>query len=189
MQCCASENSGFAGIECDSRMTNDFPVPKEIERKFLVATDEWRRGADHGRAFRQAYLAETDRAVVRIRIEDDRRGFLTVKSVEVGLSRLELEYALPLNDAETLIELRQGSVLRKTRFLTPHAGRSWEVDVYSGDNEGLVLAEIELSSEEEAVELPSWVGREVTHFAQYYASRLAHRPYASWSAAEHGPGS
>jgi adenylate cyclase len=169
-------------------MTNDFPVPKEIERKFLVANDDWRRGADHGRAFRQAYLAETDRVIVRVRIEDDARGFLTIKSAESGLSRLELEYALPLSDAETLIGLRQGSVLRKTRFLTRHEGRPWEVDVYFGDNEGLVLAEVELSSEKEAVELPSWVGREVTDSAQYYAARLAHRPYAVWSAAEHGRG-
>jgi adenylate cyclase len=179
---------GVAGIECDSRMTKDFRVPKEIERKFLVASDEWRRGADHGRAFRQAYLAETDRAVVRVRIEDDIRGFLTVKSAEPGLSRVEFEYVLPLPDAEMLLELRQGSVVWKTRFLAPHGGRSWEVDVYAGDNQGLVIAEIELASEEEQVELPSWVGEEVTESAQYYAARLAQRPFSSWSADELGQG-
>jgi adenylate cyclase len=165
-------------------MTKAFRVLQEIERKFLVASDAWRRGADQGRRFRQAYLAETDRAVVRVRIEDDARGFLTVKSAKAGLSRAEIECPLKLTEAETLIELRQGSVLRKTRFHTAHAGRIWEVDVYCGENAGLVTAEIELASEEETVELPPWLGQEVTGTARYYAARLARHPYASWSEAE-----
>jgi adenylate cyclase len=159
-------------------------VPKEIERKFVVANDGWRRGADRGKQVRQAYLAETDRAVVRVRIEDDARASLTIKSAESGLSRHEFEFPLKLADAETLIDLRQGSVLSKTRFHAPHAGRTWEVDVYSGDNAGLVVAEIELAGEDEAVELPPWLGREVTGAARYYAARLAHHPYASWSESE-----
>ena len=161
-------------------------MPQEIERKFLVASDGWRQGADHGTRFRQAYIAETDRAVVRVRIEDDSRGILTIKSAAPGLSREEFELPLKLEDAELLIELRQGSLLHKTRFRAPHQGHTWEVDIYAGDNDGLVIAEIELSSEDEEVEIPPWLGREVTGAAPYYAARLARHPYASWSEAERG---
>ena len=155
-------------------------MPREIERKFLVAADDWLGCADAGRRLRQAYLAETDRAVVRVRIEDDRAAFLTVKSAEAGLSRQEFEYPIPLADAQALLALRRGPVLDKTRHHVPHAGRVWEVDVYAGDNAGLVIAEIELSDEGEAIELPPWLGREVTGEARYYASRLALRPYSAW---------
>ena len=167
-------------------MTKAIAVPQEIERKFLVANDGWRQGADQGTRFRQAYLAETERAVVRVRIEEDSRGFLTVKSAEAGLTRQEYEYPVPVAHAEALIALCQGSVLRKTRFRSRHADRTWEVDVYSGDNEGLVTAEIEMSSAEDAVELPLWIGAEVTGSARYYASRLASRPFSSWSETERG---
>ena len=125
--------------------------------------------------------------MVRVRVEDDARGFLTIKSAESGLSRHEFEFPLKLADAETLIEFRQGGELRKTRFLAPHAGRRWEVDVYCGDNAGLVIAEIELASEDETVDLPPWIGREVTGDAQYYAARLARHPYASWPENEQRP--
>ncbi len=163
-------------------------MPQEIERKFLVANDAWRVGADRGQPLRQAYLAETDRAAIRVRIMDEAGAVLTIKSAKPGLSRQEFEYPLPLADAEALTELRQGSVLQKTRFHAPHAGRTWEVDVYSGDNAGLVIAEIELESEAATVELPPWVGREVTGEARYYAARLAARPFRSWSDAKSGEG-
>ena len=155
-------------------------MPREIERKFLVGNDGWRAVADVGRTLRQAYLAETDRAAVRVRIVDGAAAVITIKSAEPGLSRGEFEYPVPLADAEALTELRQGSVLQKTRFHAPHAGRTWEVDVYSGDNSGLVIAEIELESEATTIELPPWVGREVTGEARYYASRLAAKPFRSW---------
>jgi adenylate cyclase len=155
-------------------------MAQEIERKFLVADDGWRAAADGGRRLRQAYLAETDRAVVRVRIEDGARGVLTIKSAEPGLSRQEFEYPLPLDDAETLMALSQGSVLDKTRFHVPHAGRRWEVDVYGGDNRGLIIAEVELESEAAAVQLPPWAGKEVTGERRYYASRLAQNPFRSW---------
>jgi adenylate cyclase len=96
------------------------------------------------------------------------------------LSRQHFEYPVPVADAEALIELRQGGVLEKTRFHVPYAGRRWEVDVYDGDNEGLTVAEIELESETAAVELPAWIGREVTGERRFYASALAQRPYGSW---------
>ena len=111
-------------------------MPQEIERKFLVANDGWREGADKGRRLRQAYLATTDRAAVRVRIEEDVEAVLTVKSANPGLTRIEFEYKLPLDDAETLATLRQGSELRKTRFRNRHAGHDWEIDVYAGDNDG-----------------------------------------------------
>jgi adenylate cyclase len=155
-------------------------VPREIERKFLVANDAWRAAADRGQRLRQAYLAETDRVAIRVRIIDDDRAVLTIKSAEAGLSRKEFEYPLPAGDAEELIELRQGLVLEKTRFHIWHAGCIWEVDVYAGENSGLVTAEIELASEDAAVELPPWLGDEVTGERRYYAARLAVRPFRSW---------
>lgn len=158
-------------------------MPREIERKFLVINDSWRVHADAGRRLRQAYLADTGRAVIRARFEGA-GAVLTIKSANPGLSREEFEYPVPVADAEALIELRQGSVIEKTRFHVPHAGRRWEVDVYDGDNAGLTIAEIELESEAAAVDLPAWIGREVTGERRFYASALAERPYSSWSARE-----
>ena len=156
-------------------------MPHEIERKFLVANDGWRAHAGAGSRLTQAYLAETDRAVFRTRIADGAAATLTIKSAEPGLSRQEFEYELPVEDAEALMALRQGSVLEKTRFEVPFGGRTWEVDVYSGENEGLVIAEVEIEAATAAVELPPWVGREVTGEKRYYASQLARHPYRAWS--------
>lgn len=157
-------------------------MPHEIERKFLVVHDSWRAVAGRGRRLRQAYIATTDRAVVRVRVMEGGEAFLTIKSAEPGLSRSEFEYGLPVADAQALIELRQGPVLEKTRFEVAHAGQRWEIDVYSGDNDGLVVAEIELERESTAVVLPSWVGREVTGEARYYAAELARNPFWAWAA-------
>lgn len=156
-------------------------MPQEIERKFLVADDRWRRDAQAGRELLQAYLCETGRAVVRLRVVDGAEAFLTIKSAEAGLSRAEFEYPVPVADAQALMALRHGSMLAKTRFNVPYAGRVWEVDVYSGENEGLLIAEIELESGTERVKLPPWLGREVTGEARYYASRLAREPFRSWA--------
>jgi adenylate cyclase len=163
-------------------------VPREIERKFLVADDGWRAHADAGSRFLQAYLAETDKAVLRVRIVAGASAFLTVKSVEPGVSRQEFEYPIPVSDAEALISLRQDSLLEKTRFRVPHDGQTFEVDVYAGENEGLVVAEIELESENEAVAAPPWLGREVTGDARYYAARLARRPFRAWESADRPAG-
>ena len=159
---------------------NDPAVPKEIERKFLVADEGWRAFADTGRKLRQAYLAETERVAVRVRIEEGGKAFLTIKSAAPGLAREEFEYPLPSSDAETLFTLRQGSMLEKTRFRVPHGGRTWEIDVYHGDNSGLIVAEVELENEADAVEPPSWLGREVTGERRYYAARLAQSPFKDW---------
>jgi adenylate cyclase len=159
-------------------------VPQEIERKFLVANDGWRGRSDQGRSFRQAYLAETDSAVVRVRISDGTEAVITIKSAKLGLSRSEFEYAVPVADAEALAELRQGSILQKTRFRTLHAGQTWEVDVYSGENAGLIIAEIEIESENASVEVPPWLGREVTGERRFYAAQLSQRPFQSWTETE-----
>jgi adenylate cyclase len=163
-------------------------VAQEIERKFLVANDGWRAGANGGRRLRQAYLATTERAAIRIRIEEGVSAALTIKSANPALSRIEFEYTLPLADAELLTTLREGSVLEKTRFRARHSGRTWEVDVYAGENAGLVIAEIELDSETAELDLPPWIGREVTGEARYYASRLAMTPFRSWAGAVGGKG-
>ena len=164
-------------------------VPREIERKFLVAGDSWREGADRGEELRQAYLAATDRVSVRVRIIDNARAVITIKSAQPGLARQEYEYAIPVPDALAMADMRLGSLLQKTRFRSVHAGRTWEVDVYSGENIGLVIAEVELDSEDAAVDLPRWVGREVTGEERYYASRLAVRPFSGWREAASGGGS
>jgi len=156
---------------------------REIERKFLVSDDVWRRDAGEGRRIRQAYLAFTDRGSVRVRILGDLGGLgdaeavLTVKSAATGAVRDEYEYPIPVADAEEMLALRQGHLIEKTRYRLARGRHVWEVDVFSGDNEGLVVAEIELSDEEEAFERPAWVGPEVTRDMRYTNAALAQRPY------------
>ena len=151
-------------------------MPAEIERKFLVTSDAWREGAGAPVSIRQAYLAVTDRASVRVRIRNADAAFLTVKSAGAELFRTEVEVAVPVAEAEELLALRQGSVIAKRRYRVPLGGLVWEVDVFEGDNAGLVLAEVELPDADHPVEPPSWVGREVTGDARYYNASLATDP-------------
>lgn len=155
-------------------------MPLEIERKYLVVNEIWREHAVSQRRLRQFYLAQTDKAVVRVRVDDGHHAMLTIKSAAPGLSRQEYEYPLPVADAEAMMPLRRGSILEKTRFHVRHAGRVWEIDVYAGENTGLILAEIEIESEDAVVERPDFIGREVTGEPDFYASRLAVHPYGSW---------
>ena len=150
----------------------------EIERKFLVEGDAWRALVTGQRRIRQAYLSTEGDANVRIRLIDERDAKLTIKSADqsVGgaLSRAEFEYPIPIEDARAMLGLRTGLILDKTRYLVPAGnGRTWEVDVFAGSHDGLVLAEIELESVEVAVELPGWVGREVTDDPRYANASLA----------------
>lgn len=146
----------------------------EIERKFLVEGDGWRVGVTGQRRIRQAYLSKEGGANVRIRLIDEREARLTIKSAGGALSRAEFEYPIPVGDALAMIELRTGTILDKTRHLVPAGnGRTWEVDVFTGAHEGLVLAEIELGAADEAVELPDWIGREVTEDPRYSNAALA----------------
>jgi adenylate cyclase len=151
----------------------------EIERKFLVRGDEWRSRVTGRRQIAQAYLSRHDKASVRVRIVDDRSATLTVKSHSAVVSRLEFEYAVPLSDARTLMDLRQGGVVDKVRHLVPHEGLTWEIDVFGGDNAGLVIAEVELPHPSLKFSLPSWLGREVTHDPRFANSELARNPMSS----------
>jgi|SRR4029077_8796824 adenylate cyclase len=152
----------------------------EIERKFLVRGDHWRTGATERIRIRQAYLATEGKASVRVRIKD-KGATLTIKSRAPERRRLELEYAIPMLEAEAAIALRRGIVVEKDRYLVPHAGAVWEVDVFAGENEGLVIAEIELRDEHQPIALPTWVGPEVTGQTQFYNSALSTRPFATWA--------
>jgi len=150
----------------------------EIERKFLVTGDGWRPGPPGVRQ-RQGYLSVEERATVRVRI-DGERGTLTIKGEQRGITRTEFEFAIPLADAEEILGLC-AFVVEKTRYLREHAGRTWEVDVFHGANEGLVTAEVELAREDEEFAPPPWVGADVSSDLRYRVARLARQPYRGWS--------
>ena len=152
----------------------------EIERKFLVAGDAWRAlGAPI--LLRQGYLNADPVRTVRVRIEGA-EGKLTIKSKNVGASRGEWEYDIPLLDAEELLDtLCERPLVEKTRRRIDHAGFTWEVDEFLGENAGLVVAEIELPSEDTVFEKPGWIGREVTGDKRYYNSSLIRFPFSQWT--------
>ncbi len=152
----------------------------EIERKFLVSSDDWRSETHRQVRYLQGYLAQSAQGSVRVRIGGD-TAFLNIKGATVGASRLEFEYPVPMEDAEVMLrELCGATVVEKTRYFVPHGGREWEVDVFEGNNAGLVVAEIELDDEAEDVALPDWAGEEVTHDVRYYNSQLALTPFSEW---------
>jgi adenylate cyclase len=155
----------------------------EIERKFLVKSDAWRAGAATQSVLRQGYLASDGGNTVRVRL-DDRRAWLTVKGPSEGCRRAEFEYELPLEEAEELLELCGNRVVEKMRSRVPVGLHVWEVDEFAGRNAGLTVAEIELSSESEAVHMPDWVGREVTGDRRFDNASLSRCPLADWSAAD-----
>jgi adenylate cyclase len=154
----------------------------EIERKFLVRNEGWRKLATTTASIRQAYLASGDRSSTRVRIKNGTDATLTIKSKRAELRRLEIEYPISVLDAEALIALRESGVIEKARHTIPWHNRSWEIDVFSGENLGLIIAEIELRAEHESFEPPSWLGVEVTGQQQYYNGSLARRPFCQWSA-------
>jgi len=151
----------------------------EIERKFLVEGDAWRTLGEPV-LVRQGYLTSDPLRTVRVRIYGD-EGFLTIKSKSEGASRGEWEYPIPLQDASELLDrLCERPLVEKYRRRIAHAGFTWEVDEFLGANAGLVVAEIELGSEDEAFRKPDWIGREVTGDARYFNSRLISHPYSQW---------
>jgi CYTH domain-containing protein len=150
----------------------------EIERKFLVTGDAWRSAT--AVTYRQGYLNRDKTRTVRVRIAGD-AAMLTIKGQTQGATRAEFEYAIPLADAEALLLLCDGPLIEKTRRKIDYAGLVWEVDEFLGDNQGLVVAEVELTAEDQAVELPEWIGAEVTTDARYYNSNLATHPFNAWS--------
>lgn len=145
----------------------------EIERKFLVTGDGYKAAATRSMRIMQGYLSLRPEATVRVRIRD-REAFLTVKGVTTGCVRHELEYVIPLADAELMLtQMADGTVIHKTRHLVPYGGLTWEVDEFHSPHPGLVVAEVELVSPEQPVALPPWAGREVTGDPRYYNSSLA----------------
>lgn len=143
----------------------------EIERKFLVRKDTWRTGSP-GQQIRQGYLARSTKSVVRVRIcQSD--AWLTIKSHQKSFTRDEYEYSIPRAEAETLLQLCEGALIKKTRYDVAFEGGHWEVDVFEGENAGLVLAEIELASESEAFARPDWLGEEVSLDPRYQNSNLS----------------
>jgi adenylate cyclase len=153
----------------------------EIERKFLVRGDDWRRLVSSETTIRQAYLSSSGKSSTRVRIRGDGTATLTIKSRPADLRRLELEYPIPVLQAEALMQLREGSVIEKTRHTVPYGGLIWEIDVFSGENLGLIIAEVELGEVNQPIDMPPWIGREVTAQPQYYNSFLVQQPFSSWS--------
>jgi adenylate cyclase len=149
----------------------------EIERKFLVQGDGWRAGARQRLC--QGYLNRDKERTVRVRIAGS-QAFLTIKGVTRGATRAEFEYEIPLPDAEQLLTLSDGPILEKDRYVLMHEGARWEVDEFLGANAGLVIAEIELQSENQLFHRPPWLGKEVTSDRRYYNSNLAGHPYSEW---------
>ncbi|HPZ06853.1 MAG TPA: CYTH domain-containing protein [Candidatus Eremiobacteraeota bacterium] len=152
---------------------------KEIERKFLLKNDSWREGAE-GITCRQGYLSTVKERTIRVRTIDE-KGFLTIKGVSVGASRAEYEYEIPGKDAyEILTNLCEKPLIEKKRYKISYKGLIWEIDEFFGDNKGLIMAEVELTDEKQSLELPSWVGEEVTGKPEYFNSNLIKYPYSKW---------
>jgi len=154
----------------------------EIERKFLVRNDDYRRLAYASSRICQGYICSGHGRTVRVRIRDQ-RGYLTIKgpSDEAGVSRYEFEKEITLDEAEHLMALCEPGRIDKTRYLVKSGSHTFEVDEFYGDNEGLVMAEVELQSEDEPYEKPGFIGREVTGDRRYYNSHLLRQPFCSWA--------
>ena len=151
----------------------------EIERKFLVASEGWRREPGGVTRFSQGYLSRDPARTVRVRIAGD-EAFLTIKGATTGATRAEFEYAIPVAEAQQLLALSDGPAVEKLRHLRVVDGLTWEVDEFLGANAGLVVAEIELAREDQPFTRPDWLGAEVTGDARYVNANLAVKPYALW---------
>jgi adenylate cyclase len=152
----------------------------EIERKFLVTGEDWRKQARSSTHLQQAYLCNDGRLAIRIRLSLSKKAYLTIKTVEAGSSRAEFEFEIPMQDAKDLLLLRVDTLIEKRRHLVPYGSDLWEVDEFLGDNSGLIVAEIELNSEDQAFARPTWLGREVTGDDRYYNASLARAPFCRW---------
>lgn len=154
-------------------------MAKEIERKFLIDISGI-ESIGSGSRIKQGYISTTDNTAVRIRVSGA-VAYLTLKGENQGATRPEFEYEIPIEDANEIIkELCSGPVIDKTRYLVEHGSHTWEIDVFHGDNDGLVIAEVELESETEKVDLPKWVINEVTGEVKYYNTSLLDNPFNKW---------
>ncbi len=151
---------------------------QEIERKFLIKADTWRM--EKGVKYRQGYLNTAKERTVRVRTIDG-QGYLTIKGINVGATRLEFEYEIPGPEAKQLLdELCEKPLIEKNRHKIKHGGLVWEVDEFFGENEGLIVAEVELQSEDQLFEKPDWVGKEVTGEPRYFNANLIAYPFTKW---------
>jgi len=154
-------------------------MAQEIERKYLLAGDDWRSLAE-GAYYRQGYLSTVKERTVRVRTIGE-KGYLTIKGITVGISRLEFEYEIPTDDANELLdELCERPIIEKHRYKIPYGGLVWEVDEFHGVNEGLVIAEVELESDDQAIDVPAWVGEEVSGDPRYFNAALVRCPFNTW---------
>lgn len=155
-------------------------MPYEIERKFLVVSDDFKKDATFSRC-RQGYLANNQTPIVRVRVIDN-SGFITIKGANRGITRSEFEYEIPLVEAEEMLnEFCSMRTIEKCRYKVPYEGYTWHVDVFFGLNEGLILAEIELPSEQAHFARPHWLGIEVSYDLSYYNCNLINNPFKSWT--------
>ena len=152
----------------------------EIERKFLVNKDKWNeQSKGKGVFYRQGYILIDPAKTIRVRVGAD-KGFITIKGASVGASRPEYDYEIPAQDAMEMLDNFCASDVSKTSYKLTYGGKLWEVDEFTGKNEGLIIAEIELRDEQEAIDLPDWIEQEVTDQEKYYNSNLSVKPYNSW---------
>ncbi|HHH54595.1 MAG TPA: CYTH domain-containing protein [Bacteroidetes bacterium] len=154
---------------------------KEIERKFLVKNEDFKKCKSKSKKIVQGYLCSVPERAVRVRIKGD-KGFLTIKGIgdKSGLSRYEWEKEIDVKDAEDLLKICEPGVIDKTRYYVKHKGYIYEVDEFHGDNKGLTITEVELESEEDIFEKPEWLGEEVTGDVKYYNIMLMKNPYKNW---------
>lgn len=154
-------------------------MASEIERKFLVNLDKW-FPPDNGLLYRQGYLNTVNGNTVRVRVVGN-QGYLTLKGKTKGAKRSEFEYLIPLEEAEEILNtLCDRPLIEKIRYKIANSELIWEIDEFLGDNQGLILAEVELKEENQEISLPDWVGEEVTHDLRYYNSNLAKNPFSQW---------
>lgn len=153
---------------------------QEIERKFLVDHDKWKQlDKPKGELYRQGYLVSEPNKTIRVR-QTNEKGFLTIKGITIGATRPEYEYEIPIKDAKELLDNFSISELSKIRYKISVDNKTWEIDEFLGDNDGLIVAEIELISEEEKFLIPEWVDIEVTEQEKFYNSKLTVEPYKNW---------
>ena len=156
---------------------------QEIERKFLVRGDGW-RGKGKSELFRQGYIARTQDRTVRVRVAGE-KGTLTIKYRGEGIARSEFEYDIPLDEAQALLDgLAPGEIIEKIRHTFTCEDNVWEVDEFLGANQGLIVAEIELESEDQVFAKPDWLGDEVSRISRYLNVELSRLPYTAWSREE-----
>lgn len=155
-------------------------MPVEIERKYLLRNDDWELSADQGTRYVQGYLVGVGAASVRVRIEGE-KAFINIKSATLGIYRQEYEYPIPVEEAREILDsLCEQPLVVKIRYIVVYRDLKWEIDVFEADNAGLVVAEVELTSENQKIELPPWCGQEVSEDPRYYNVNLGKQPFSIW---------